>query len=567
MSSSSEPSPRRHILTVAVEDWFQVGAFHRLVQQQRWYRFETRVESNIRRTLDLLDERGAKATFFSLGWIADELPEVIREIADRGHEVASKGYYHRSIAAMTPGEFRDDLIRSREALERASGRGVLGYRVADGWFGSENLWALDVLAAEGFAYDSSICPLGRVWSREPGRRFLHEHRAADGRTIREVPLSSARIGGIDIPIAGGNWFRQFPHPLMMHAFRRWEATREEPFVMYFQVWELDPEQPRVQAAGPLTRLRHYRNLGKLTGILRDYLAAAEFGSVADRLGLETPRLDAALPPATGRPAPPPRSPAPISIDRGEPLTLVVPCYNEELVLPYLARTLDDLERRFAGRRDLRYVFVDDGSTDRTGEALADLFGSRRGCRIVRHAGNRGVARAILTGIEASGTEIVASIDCDCTYDPRQLENLLACMDGADLVTASPYHPEGEVRNVPFWRLFLSRGLSRIYRWVLRCDLSTYTSCFRIYRRSALVGLPIREEGFLGVAETLGRLVLRGGRIVECPAVLEVRMLGRSKMKILRTVLGHLRLLARLAALRATGGPRGRSPSEGRRART
>jgi GT2 family glycosyltransferase len=439
--------------------------------------------------------------------------------------------------------------------------------MADGWFRPTDLWALDVLAAEGFAYDSSLCPLGRVWHDEPHRRFLHRHRTTDGNSIWEVPLSSVRVGGVDVPIAGGNWFRQFPHWAMMRAFRRWEATREEPFVMYFQVWELDPEQPRVQAAGPLTRLRHYRNLGKQAWNLRDYFASARFGSVADCLGLDTSPPDPAAVSGGEHPRSSPRPHTPVSIDRGEPITLVVPCYNEELVLPYLARTLDDLERRFAGKRELRYVFVDDGSTDRTRETLADLFGSRRSCRIVHHVENRGVARAILTGLETADTEVVASIDCDCTYDPRQLENLLPCLDGADLVTASPYHPEGEVRNVPGWRLFLSRGLSRIYRRVLHCKLSTYTSCFRIYRRSALLDLPIVEEGFLGVAETLGRLDLRGGRVVECPAVLEVRMLGRSKMKILRTVLGHLRLLARLAALRARGGGRERAPAKGRQAPT
>jgi hypothetical protein len=122
-------------------------------------------------------------------------------------------------------------------------------------------------------------------------------------------------------------------------------------------------------------------------------------------------------------------------------------------------------------------------------------------------------------------------------------------DGVDLVTASPYHPDGAVRNVPGWRLFLSKGSSFLYRRVLRQKLYTYTSCFRVYRRSAVLGLDVREKNFLGVAELLGKLDLRGSRIVEHPATLEVRMLGRSKMKTLRTILGHLKLLSRLALLR------------------
>ena len=534
-----------HILTVAVEDYFQVGAFNKLVQSGRWYRFETRVERNTRLALDLLDETGARATFFTLGWIADEIPEVVREIAERGHEVASKGYYHRSIRAMTPGEFREDLVRSREALEKACGHEVVGYRVADDWFQPEDLWALDVLAAEGFAYDSSICPMFRVWAHEPWRRFAHRHRVPGGGRIWELPLSTASVLGQHVPIAGGNYFRQFPHGPMKRAFRRWTEERPEPFVMYFQVWELDPGQPMIQAASWLTRIRHYRNLGKLSWVLRDYLADQDFTGVAERLGIERATLE------EGEVSPSPEPPERIEVapSNGEPVTIIVPCYNEELVLPYLARTLERVQEHLAGQYRFRYVFVDDCSSDGTLDALQEIFGDRPECRIVRHSRNRGVAQAILTGLEATETEIVASIDCDCTYDPHQLGELLPAIRDADLVTASPYHPEGEVRNVPEWRLFLSKGLSGLYRMVLHTKLATYTSCFRVYRRSVMRGMPIREGGFLGVAETLGLADLAGARVVETPAVLEVRMLGRSKMKVIRTILGHLKLLGRLTRFR------------------
>jgi hypothetical protein len=158
----------------------------------------------------------------------------------------------------------------------------------------------------------------------------------------------------------------------------------------------------------------------------------------------------------------------------------------------------------------------------------------------------------LTGLEAAETDVVCSIDCDCTYDPHQLEQLIPLLDNdVDMVTASPYHKDGVVRNVPRWRLFLSRSLSRLYRVVLNHRLATYTSCFRVYRRSALEGFVLREGGFLGVAEMIGRLDLGGGRIVECPAVLEVRLLGHSKMKTMRTIFGHLRLLLRLGYARLT----------------
>ncbi|HYL05135.1 MAG TPA: glycosyltransferase family 2 protein, partial [Thermoanaerobaculia bacterium] len=234
----------------------------------------------------------------------------------------------------------------------------------------------------------------------------------------------------------------------------------------------------------------------------------------------------------------------------QPVTVVVPCFNEELTLPYLANTLRSVEAALAASYELRFVFVDDGSCDGTWEAMQRTFGGRPGHALVRHAVNRGVAAAILTGIRHADTDVVCSIDCDCTYDPHQLRRLIPLLEsGVDLVTASPYHAEGRVYNVPAWRLALSKGLSRLYRLVLRHRLATYTSCFRVYRREAVVDLPVRAAGFLGVAEMLGLLDLAGGRIVECPAALEVRLLGRSKMKVGRTMAGHLRLLARLAAAR------------------
>jgi glycosyltransferase involved in cell wall biosynthesis len=175
--------------------------------------------------------------------------------------------------------------------------------------------------------------------------------------------------------------------------------------------------------------------------------------------------------------------------------------------------------------------------------------------VVRHEVNAGVAAAIMTGIEAADTEIVASIDADCSYDPHELAGMVPMLtEDVDLVTASPYHPDGGVLNVPWWRLFLSRSLSGMYRQVLHNSLHTYTSCFRVYRRSAAIKIPIYERGFLGVAEFIGRLDLSGSRIVEYPTRLEVRMLGRSKMKALKTIAGQLGLLRKLVAVRLAGPP-------------
>jgi glycosyltransferase involved in cell wall biosynthesis len=170
--------------------------------------------------------------------------------------------------------------------------------------------------------------------------------------------------------------------------------------------------------------------------------------------------------------------------------------------------------------------------------------------MVRHAHNRGVAAGIITGIRKASTEIVCSMDCDCTYDPHELARMIPLLaEGVDMVTASPYHPKGAVLNVPRWRLALSKTLSRMYRVVLHQRLATYTSCFRVYRRDAVAAVHIEHPGFLGVAEMIGKLDLTGSRIVEFPTTLAVRMIGRSKMKVLRTIAGHVKLLMELWLLR------------------
>jgi polysaccharide deacetylase family protein (PEP-CTERM system associated) len=570
MTEFHPPPDKRHILTVALEDYFHVGAFNQLIQQEQWYRFPTRFEQNTRKALDLLDQFHIKATFFVLGWIADKQPDIVREVVRRGHEIASRGYYHRGTRQMTREEFRQDLARSREALERAGGAQVLGYRVAHEWLMPADLWALEVLAEGGYAYDSSILPRGRTFRSEPNWRFIHRRRCGS-QEIWEVPLSTWSFAGWNLPIAGGNYFRQFPYTFLKHAVRHWHMTCPAPFVMYFHVWELDTEQPKIGAASPLARIRHYRNLEKMHWVLEEYFSTYQFTGVAETLGLT---------PAVVEPAPPVSaaqlgielcyvneqlqslslSPHSIRDDRRDrvPVSIVVPCFNEELVLPYLANTLRSVEETLSQEYELYFIFVDDGSNDGTWDSLQQQFGARRNCFLVRHLENSGVAAAILTGIRSAETDIVCSIDCDCTYDPHELKSMLPLLsEGVDLVTASPYHPQGKVLNVPRWRLSLSKAASFLYRCVLPQQLHTYTSCFRVYRRKAITALVLREQGFLGVAELIGHLGLRNAQIVEHPAVLAVRVLGHSKMKVLRTVFGHLRLLSRLLFQRAIRSRKGR----------
>ncbi len=534
---------RSHILTVNLEDYFQVGAFNRFIQKNRWQRFESRIEVTTDRTLELLARHGAKATFFVLGWIADQFPAAIRRVAEAGHEVAVRGYYHRRVREMTPDEFRADTIRARNAVERASGRLVHGYRVADGWFGPNDLWALDVLAELGFAYDSSLAPMRGDFGDDPRRFATHEHPVPVGR-ILEVPISTGKILGMRVPIAGGNYLRQLPKPLLRGAVKSWAKHSPHPLVAYFHTWELDPEQPQMTGVGWFQKLRHYRNLKAMPARLGELLSLHRFGSVADFLSLNP---DTAPDRGDIVPLVSEQSVRPMSANGPrKPVSIVVPCFNEELLIPHLKNTLDETKAKLEANYDLEFILVDDGSTDATWAKLHTNFGHRPDYHLHRHDVNLGVSAAILTGIRAAHTDTVCSMDSDGSYDPLKLAEMIPLLtQGVDLVTASPYHPAGGVKNVPNWRLALSRGCAWMYRRVLDTKLYTYTSCFRVYRRGTVAAIPVKNGRYLGIAELVGRLDLAQKKIVEFPTVLETRMIGRSKMKTVRTILGHLGLMVRL----------------------
>ncbi|MBX3281967.1 MAG: glycosyltransferase [Acidobacteria bacterium] len=534
----------RHLLTVLVEDYFHVGAFETLIQQRNWAHFEPRYEQNTLKALDLLDEFDTKATFFVLGWIAEQNADLVREIASRGHEVASRGYYHRSVRQLSPEEFRDDIKRAAGVLSDASGQKVIGYRSAEKLNYERDGWIINELANAGFEYDASFLPTRGV---ENKKRFAHKVDSENG-SIWEIPYSTKDLGIGLLPISGGNYFRQIPYTLMRHAVRAWGEQAEEPFVSYFHVWELDPAQPRISAASKYNRIRHYRKLDKMEWILRENLAAYECVSIARHLGvaedLSAERsADAALEITA--------EPAETRLRKLTPVTIGIPCYNEAETLPYLANTLRSVNSALIkGGYEASFIFVNDCSKDNTLELLHELFDEFPNTEILSHDRNQGVAAAIMTAVKAARTEIVASMDCDCTYDPHELVRMLPLLEkDTAMVTASPYHRQGGVRNVPGWRLFLSKGASALYRAVLKQKLATYTSCFRVYRRSSVADIELDESGFLGVAEMLGRIDLEGGKVVEFPAVLEVRLFGFSKMKTAATILGHLKLLSKLAKLR------------------
>ncbi|MBK7973801.1 MAG: DUF3473 domain-containing protein [Deltaproteobacteria bacterium] len=540
-----------HILTVNVEDYFHVGAFEGTVLRKHWTRFPSRLERNVQEVLELLDKHGAKATFFVLGWIADRQPNVVADIVNAGHEVASRGYWPGgSIRTRVRDEFREDIRRSRQALEAAGASPVVGYRSSQ-WIHAQDAWILDILAEEGFQYDSSINPILRRFAWDPRCFEVNRHRhSASDLTLWEYPISTLGLLGLRVAISGGNYLRQLPHPVMRRAVRWWTKHRRSPLVFYFMSWEMDKDQPEVRSLPRLNRIRHYRNLERMPEVLDYYLSHYEFQSIGDDLGIEratqAPRRERAsgiIDLGTDAITPPTVSPD------AQPVTLVIPLYNEDANVTYLHRTLLELRRKLGQKYRILFNLVDDGSSDSTWTALEARFRNVPDCRLLRHPRNLGIGAALVTGIRAATTDVVCSLDCDCSYDPSELEAMIPMLDHADLVTASPYHPQGHVFNVPPWRLFLSKTLSRLYSASLGDRIHTYTSCCRVYRKSSVDRIELRNPGFLGVAELLIQAKLAGARIVEHPATLESRLFGESKMKIVRTILAHLGLLRDLALRR------------------
>lgn len=531
----------RHIFTVNVEDYFQVGAFEKLIQKNHWDRFETRLKINTEAMLVLLEEFQCQATFFTSGWIANNYPELLRGILAAGHEVASQGYHQRSFLDLPPKAFQEDIRRSKAITENAIGAKVQGFRIGRGWMNPLNLWALAILAEEGYQYDSSLCAIGRQFFHEEYRAKPHQH-CENGQTIWEVPVSSVRFSNWSMPFAGGNYVRQLPDWVTRRLATRWVNRNDSPLVMYFHIWELDAEQPRLGSATWLQKIRHYRNLPSMRERICYFLQCYSFTSIAEYLGIEQDTYSNATPPACETEIERVNiSEAPSAID----MTIIVPCYNEQDSITYLSNTLDKFKSECQDTFNLRFIFVNDGSQDDTLIILRKTF-NNVDSKIIDLAENRGIAYAIVSAFREVETKFVAVIDADCTFDPAQLLEMFEMMSPEiDVVSASPLHPQGSLQNVPFWRMTLSRSAAFLYRQLFNQKLSSYTSCFRIYRTHIVKEILLDDPGFCGVTEILARLDIAGHQIVEYPAKLETRLLGTSKIKLMKTIASHLRLTGRL----------------------
>lgn len=266
-------------MTIDVEDYFQVSAFDSVVRRADWDSYESRVVPNTERILELFTEANVTATFFVLGWVARKYPALVRRIADAGHEVASHGFHHQLLYTLTPQQFREDVRAAKVALEDASGQRVLGFRAPSYSVVKSTMWAVDVLIEEGHVYDASIFPIYHDRYGVPDApRHAHVMHRPQG-TLVEMPASTVRVGGVNLPIAGGGYFRLLPYAWTHWGIRHVNQVDRQAVVFYLHPWEVDVHQPRIRA-GMTTRVRHYTGLARTIPRLRRLLRDFRFDSLA-----------------------------------------------------------------------------------------------------------------------------------------------------------------------------------------------------------------------------------------------------------------------------------------------
>lgn len=256
-------------MTVDVEDYFQVSAFESYIDKKQWDNLEHRVEKNTHKMLDAFAEFEHKATFFTLGWVAERYPQLIKRIVAEGHELACHGYEHIRVTEQTPDQFRADIIRTKKILEALGGQEIKGYRAASYSINKTNLWAHDILAEEGFSYSSSVYPVKHdLYGIPDAPRFSYKPIA--GSDFLEIPITTIRVGKKNLPCGGGGFFRFYPYILSKWAFNSINAGNQSA-IFYCHPWEIDPDQPKQTGLSAKTKFRHYLNLNKMEQRIRNLL--------------------------------------------------------------------------------------------------------------------------------------------------------------------------------------------------------------------------------------------------------------------------------------------------------
>jgi polysaccharide deacetylase family protein (PEP-CTERM system associated) len=259
--STSKPITM-NAMTVDVEDYFQVSAFEPYIDKKQWDNLPHRVQQNTHKILDLFGDKQIKATFFTLGWVAERYPDLVHRIVKEGHELACHGYEHIRVTEQTPEQFRADISKSKQLLEDMGGVEVKGYRAASYSICKKNLWALDILNEQGFKYSSSIYPVKHdLYGIPDAPRFMYEPIA--GSAFKEIPITTLRFREKNLPCGGGGFFRFYPYAFSKWAFNRVNHKENQPGLFYFHPWEIDPEQPRQQGLSLKAKTRHYLNLNRM----------------------------------------------------------------------------------------------------------------------------------------------------------------------------------------------------------------------------------------------------------------------------------------------------------------
>lgn len=282
MNTPLPASAVTNALTVDVEDYFQVSALAPYISRDRWDQMPCRVERNVERLLQRFDEHGARATFFTLGWIAERYPQLVRDIVARGHELASHGYGHLRASDQTRQEFMGDIVNAKKLLEDIGGKPVLGYRAPSFSIGESNLWAFECLEEAGYVYSSSVYPVKHDHYGMPDSpRFPYKVTAG----LTEIPITTVRMMGRNLPAGGGGYFRFAPYGVSRWAIDRFNRDEGKPAIFYMHPWEIDPDQPRVPGPGLKTRFRHYVNLHRTDDRLKRLLSDFSWGRMDQVFGM------------------------------------------------------------------------------------------------------------------------------------------------------------------------------------------------------------------------------------------------------------------------------------------
>lgn len=271
--------PTRHILTFDLEEHFHASRFDSPMRRRSWSSSQSRVQANVEQILELLARHSTRATFFALGWLAEQHPSVIRAVSAAGHEIACLGNGHELVAAQTPHSFRADIRRTKHILEDVTGHSVIGFRAPSLSITAHTPWALPIVAEEGFLYDSSVLPILHDLAGIPSANQWIHRLFQEGNILWEIPPSTLNVGGFRIAIGGGGYLRALSYPVLKSILSRSEAL-DQPIVVYMRSWEIDSAQPRMQGT-PLSEFRHYLNLDKTARRLHQLIEDFQFGPVCE----------------------------------------------------------------------------------------------------------------------------------------------------------------------------------------------------------------------------------------------------------------------------------------------